>query len=687
MLEGSKSHYPYQNEIGQVTTEEQSPGSDVGGSSHERSSAFRPDIEGLRGIAVLMVVLFHCGLSGFSGGFIGVDVFFVLSGFLITRLLVSEVQKTSKLSLLEFYARRVRRLLPAFALTVMATLLAGTILMAPLELNWTGSAGRAAALYVSNIFFDKNAGDYFARDVQSNPLLHTWSLAVEEQFYLFWPLLILLTLRWWGSLRGLVAVLLGLTIISLCTEVVSATYGSTFAFYELPARAWEFGIGGLAALLPYGRRSIHFGWWLAFGWLGLLSILSIVHFLPFIGDTNFPGWIALIPTLGTAAVLIAGTEQPQRGVGTLLATAPLQTLGKLSYSWYLWHWPFLIFSAILLPTISSTGKVAVATLALAVAAISYHVVERPIRFHPFLLKRPALSVGLAGAVTICLIGAALLSMGLAAELAEDSRMKPIIAASHDLDRLPRKHECFPAMGSAEVKTCRYGDGSAGIHVVLFGDSHAIHWFNPLEQIAKANGWKLTTMVKMACRAFDVKQVGEFAKYNTACTQWRTEALKQIHELRPTLVLLANSTSDFGQKDGNVPTSAFDQLRDGTKQTLQALAGLRVVVMRDTPHFPYNILTCLARTARHAWYLQSSCEAGRSTVLNPAVFEAEQAGARGMPHIYFLDLTDLVCPKDTCKPLHGDTIIYRDDAHLTGYFASQQMPALTLALDTIVHDPD
>jgi hypothetical protein len=298
-----------------------------------------------------------------------------------------------------------------------------------------------------------------------------------------------------------------------------------------------------------------------------------------------------------------------------------------------------------------------------------------------------LSVGLAGAVTICLIGAALLSMGLAAELAEDSRLKPIIAASHDLDRLPRKHECFPAMESAEVKTCHYGDGSSGIHIVLFGDSHAIHWFNPLEQLAKVNGWKLTTMVKMACYAYDLRHTGEFAKYNTVCAQWRTEALKQIHELRPTLVFLANATGSLGQQDRNVPPSAFDQLRDGTRQTLQALAGLRVVVMRDTPYFPYNVPTCLARIARHAWYLHGSCEVDRSTALNPAVFEAEQAGARGLPHVYFLDLTDLVCQRDNCSPMRGDTIIYRDDAHLTGYFAGQQMPALNLALDTIMHDPN
>ncbi|WHZ28905.1 MAG: O-antigen acetylase [Nitrospira sp.] len=634
-----------------------------------------------------MVVLFHCGLSGFSGGFVGVDVFFVLSGFLITGMLVGEVQKTSKLSLLEFYARRVRRLVPAFALTLAATLLVGAILLDPLELDRAGHAGRAAALYASNIFFNRSAKDYFAPDAQSNPLLHTWSLAVEEQFYLFWPLLILLTLRWWGSLRGLITVLFGLTIISLCTGVVLTTYDGTFAFYELPARAWEFGIGGLAVLFPRGKCTVHFGWWLALGWLGFLAILGVVHFLPLLGDTKFPGWVALIPTVGTAAVLLAGTELPQRGVSTVLATSPLQILGKLSYSWYLWHWPFLIFSAVFLPTISSTGKVAAVTIALAVAAISYHVVEHPIRFHPFLLKRPALSVGLAGAVTICLIGVALLCMGLAAELTKDPRLKSIIAASHDLDRLPRKDQCVANLRSTEVKTCQYGTGASGIHVVLFGDSHATHWFNPLERIAEVNGWKLTTMVKMACSAFDINRIGRFAEYNAACAQWRTEAIKQITALRPTLVLLGNSTSYLGKKNRHAPTPPLDLLRDGARQTLQALTGLRVVVMRDTPTFPYHIPTCLARSARHPWYPDGFCEADQSVVLNPAVFEAEQAAARGLPHVHFLDLTDLLCQRQTCKPMHGDTIMYRDNEHLTGDFAGRQMSALALALDTIVHDPD
>src|SRR5262245_2436769 len=372
-----------------------------------RSPGFRPDIEGLRGIAVLIVVLFHCGIAGFSGGFVGVDVFFVLSGYLITGLLVAEIQKTSKLSLLQFYARRVRRLLPASALTLVVTLLIGAMILAPKELTNAGHAGRAAALYISNVFFDINAGDYFAPNVKSNPLLHMWSLAVEEQFYLFWPLLILLSLRLWRSMRTLVTVLAGVTIISLGIGVWFTKHGGTFAFYELPARAWEFGIGGLAVLLPRGTLKLPFGLWLAFGWLGILAILGSAHFI--LGETSFPGWVALIPAVGTVAALIAGAEHPRRGVGLVLHSNPLQMLGKLSYSWYLWHWPFLVFSAALLPNISIAGKTAAAALSLAVAGISHRFVEDPIRFHPSLLKRPALSVCLGAVVTLFSLGAAFLS--------------------------------------------------------------------------------------------------------------------------------------------------------------------------------------------------------------------------------------------------------------------------------------
>jgi peptidoglycan/LPS O-acetylase OafA/YrhL len=651
----------------------------------DRLPNFRPDIEGLRGIAVLIVVLFHCGLPGFSGGFVGVDVFFVLSGYLITGLLVAEIQKTSELNLLQFYARRARRLLPASALTLVVTLLIGAIILAPQELNMAGHAGRAAALYMSNIFFDKNAGDYFAPDVKSNPILHTWSLAVEEQFYLFWPLLILLALQVWRSMKALVTVLSGLTIVSLGTGIWFTANGGTFAFYELPARAWEFGLGGLAVLLPRDTLKIPVGWWLAVGWFGIFAILGSASFI--LGDTNFPGWIALIPVIGTVAALLAGTALPNHGVGVVLYSAPLQMLGRLSYSWYLWHWPFLVFAAALLPNISLAGKTTVAAASLAVAGISYHFVENPIRFHPSLLKRPALSVCLAVAVTLSSLGAAVLAIWFATHLEKEPKMKTITQAVGDVARLPRP-QCVSGPRSSEVTTCHFGDLSSGINIVLFGDSHAIQWFNPLERIVKANGWKLTTVVKSGCAAFDISPVGLSAGHLATCARWRAEVLQRIVALRPTIVFIGNLTTSLGLKDRNNPTQTvpLDDLREGVRRTLQALTGLRVVIMRDTPYFQYDIPTCLARSARSFGYPGGLCEADRSHVLNAAVFESEQAGAQGLSNVHFIDVTDRICQRDICRPVQGDAVIYRDHHHLTGTFADSLMATLEVKLRKIVKAP-
>ena len=648
-------------------------------------SAFRPDIEGLRGLAVLLVVLFHCGVQGFAGGFVGVDVFFVLSGFLITGLLVEELQKTSDLNLLQFYARRVRRLLPAFALTLIFTLLVGAMILTPHELDGAGHASRAAALYISNLFFDLNAGDYFAADVKTNPLLHTWSLAVEEQFYLFWPLLVLMSLRWCRSMKALWVVLSVITILSLTISVWFTANGGTFAFYELPARAWEFSLGGLAVLLPCRKLKISSTWWLTLGWLGVLSILGSAHFIA--SDIGFPGWIALSPVIGTVASLIAGTACPNGGMSLVLHSAPLQMLGRLSYSWYLWHWPFLVFSAALLPNISITGKAAAAAASLAVAAMSYHFVEKPIRFHPTLLKRPVFSVGLAGVVTVCLFGVAFLAMWFAGQLAREPKMMPITTAIKDVTRLPRK-DCVSGLQSTEVKICEFGNASSVLNIVLFGDSHAIQWFNPLERIATSKGWKLTTVVKSSCPAFDIAPLGHSIGTLATCARWRRESLQRIVELRPTMVFMGNLTNSLGQKDRNNPakTVPLNGLQEGVRRTVQALGGLRVAIMRDTPYFPYDIPTCLARSLRHTWYPVDSCAAGESSVLNAAVFQSEQEGARGLSNVHFIDITDRICEKGTCKPVHGDALIYRDHHHLTGKFADSLMPTLDLRLVTILNTP-
>jgi peptidoglycan/LPS O-acetylase OafA/YrhL len=645
---------------------------------NERLPSFRPDIEGLRGIAILIVVLFHCGLPGISGGFVGVDVFFVLSGYLITGIMVNEIQNTTRLSLLQFYARRARRLLPASSLTLVATLIVGALILAPHEVDLLGHASRAASMYVSNIFFDHNESNYFATSVKSNPLLHTWSLAVEEQFYLFWPLLVSLTMVWLKSMRALIGVLFGLTILSLGTSIWSTTTGGTFAFYELPARTWEFSLGGLAVLLPRGVLTIHSSWWSAVGWLGILAIVGSSHLIG--GEIGFPGWVAIIPVMGTVMALIAGSEHPKHGFGVILSSPLFQMLGRLSYSWYLWHWPILVFSAALLPSISIAGKITAAAAALVVAAVSYHLVEFPIRFHPALLMRPALTLCLAGVLTLCSVSAAFFVMGFADQLSNEPQMQAVTTAIKDVTRLPID-QCVTSLRSSEVKVCHFGDKSSNVSIILFGDSHAVQWFNPLERIAELNGWKLLTVVKSSCAAFDFRQPSVNPGIVASCARWRAKALQRIVGLHPTIVFIGNLTSSLGV-DSTIRFS-LDDLRDGVRRTLQALTDTKVVLMRDTPYFSYDIPTCLGRFLRRSWYPGGSCEADRSNVLNAAVFESEQAGARGFSNVHYIDLTDHICQIDICRPVQDQTPIYRDHHHLTGSFADSLIPALEIKLFAIL----
>jgi hypothetical protein len=362
-------------------------------------------------------------------------------------------------------------------------------------------------------------------------------------------------------------------------------------------------------------------------------------------------------------------------------------LGRVSYSWYLWHWPFLVLSAALLPNISVAGKSAAAVAALAVAGASYHFVENPIRFHPALLRRPAFSLYLAAMVTLCSLGVAFLAMRFATRLANEPEMKTIAAAIDDIARMPRR-QCVSLGQSPEAKTCIFGDAASTTHIVLFGDSHAIQWFNPLERIAESHGWKLTTMVKSACPAIDIISPRSSGGAAAICASWRAEAMQRIIALRPSIVFTGNA-SNFPEAKRNLEIRfSLDELRDGTRRTLEALTarGFRVAVMRDTPRFTYDVPTCLARSVRHSWYPGGSCEADRFTVLNAAAFESEKAGAHGLPNVHFIDLTDRLCRKDVCWAVQGGAVIYRDNNHLTGKFADRLKPVLEAELLAILNAP-
>ena len=546
---------------------------------------FRPDIEGLRGVAVLLVVACHCGLGWCAGGFVGVDVFFVLSGYLITGLLAAEYRATSRIDLPVFFARRARRLLPNCTLVLVAVTLAAALIFAPKEMAATGQAACAAALYISNVFFDITASDYFAPQVEGNPLLHTWSLGVEEQFYLVWPLLILFAHRGAHALRRSIVVLVGSAAASFAFCLIATRIAPTIAFFELPSRAWEFAAGGLLALVPLSRARSGMSWVSACGIVGLAMILGTAAVLR--GGAGFPGFVVLLPVIGTLAALFAGSVTPRRGVSAVLSAAPLQFLGARSYSWYLWHWPFVVFAGVLFPGITVYGKLGAAVASLAVAALVYRLVERPVRQNRYFVGRPGLSLGIAGGAMALSIAA---SLGLVAfeqdQLRKDHRFQLISAATNDAGELPRS--CFSAGPSAEVKVCEFG-AAASPAMVLFGDSHAMQWFDPLRTAAQQEGWRLITVLKVGCAASDTnpQHIPEAVDH---CKQWRTRAIHDIIATHPSAVVMASYDGVALRGDTDpAPMLSADEIRSGTRRTLQTLAAAGV------PSLCYAILHCRRST--------------------------------------------------------------------------------------------
>jgi peptidoglycan/LPS O-acetylase OafA/YrhL len=614
----------------------------------------------------LLVVVCHCGFSWCAGGFVGVDVFFVLSGYLITGLLVTECRTTSRIDLLKFYARRARRLVPASTLVLLSTTLFAAAVLSPQELEATGRAVRAASLYLSNVFFDRTASDYFASNVERNPVLHTWSLGLEEQFYLAWPLLVLLAYRGQYRARRIALLLVTVAVISttLCVYATRAT--PNFAFYELPARAWEFAAGGLLALLPVSRKPVANAFAVGCGIAGLVLIIGTAVLAK--GGAGFPGWIALFPVAGALATLFAGAQTPRRGVGTILGAAPLQFVGARSYSWYLWHWPFIVFAGAIFPGLAAGGKILAAGASLIAATVTFSLVERPIRQNSFLIARFGLSLRLAIGATLVAAGASSALISFARDLATDRNLRSIQAATADVGDISLG-TCVSQGLKSDLKICEFGASAASRTIVLFGDSHAIQWFNPLRTAITAEAWRLVTILKSGCAAADINPHGLSAAVDV-CKDWRTNAIEKIIAMHASVVVLADYTGATIRGFATEPPMSTDELRSGTRRTLEKFVRNKamIVVLRDTPLPPFDVGSCVSRRALNQLHATASCDFDASVALNDAAYFAQRTAANGLANIYFLDFSDLICPGSTCPATQHGILVYRDDNHLTGSFA-------------------
>lgn len=670
----------------QPTTVPDSPSSSAPPGATRREAArprtdFRGDIEGLRGIAVLLVVAYHAGVRWISGGFVGVDVFFVLSGYLITGILVKQVARTGRVDYAQFYARRMRRLLPAVTLTLVAVLVASRIVLGPMERIEPALSAIATALYSSNLFFLTRAIDYFASSAEQNPLLHTWSLAVEEQFYLVWPLLIVVGWRLGRSRRRL-ALIMGLFSLASFAGCVLLTYKrQPWAFFGTPARAWEFGLGGLATLLPAARGGSARAAWRWVGWLGLGMVVATGFVLR--PTTPFPGLAALAPVLGTTLALAAGAiEGDLAGVRRLLDTRALRWIGGRSYAWYLWHWPVLVFAAVLWPKLSPPGRVACALFALGLAAATTALVENPLRFLPWLVARPRRSIvmGLA-----CTIGAALLGVG--AHRSALVRGGDYWHAAHDRSALSGTG-CTLDPNEVTPRVCTFGDTAAARTIVLFGDSHAAQWFSPINTLAMRHHLRLLAVTKYSCPVARVAvRDSMLARRFVECEQWREQAIAKVVAMRPAAVVIGQYARRGAVRAG--PNGSLDSLSAadwslGVRSMLATFdsAGINTLLVRDTPRPGIAIPACLSR-AEHRAEPASTCGVARSVAVDSLAHRADVDAVTGLTHAHLIDFTDRICGATRCEPIRDGVVVYLDDNHLSDAFVRRLEPALDSALGPLV----
>ena len=672
---------------------------------------FRPDVEGLRAIAVALVVLYHVGVPHLGGGYVGVDVFFVISGFVITGLLLRERQASGRTSLLAFYGRRSRRIIPAAALVIAVTVIATRILLGVVSTAQVVSDARWATLFLANFHFTATGTNYFLAQGPVSPLQSFWSLAVEEQFYIVYPtiFLVLAVLARRTALRAkLVTFLVLAAAASFTWSVVQTSSNPTVAYFSPFTRAWELALGGIVAAGAPWLRRIPPGVAGALTWAGMGGILASA--LAFTNTTPYPGSLVALPVVATALVIAGGTAVPARGAELVLARAPLRWLGKWSYSLYLWHWPVLVVAAQYegRQTLSVSQNLMLALLALALSVITYFLLENPVR-HARLLRRVRFaSVGTGAAVTAACIGVVSLvapsasasanaavpgSGGLAPATPE--AVTQAVAASRAITRVPASVTpslqeapndwgglpadaagCEAHLAETTVPACVFGD-PAGTHtMVLYGDSHALMWFEAFDAVAQHAGWRLVVLGKDWCHPALVARTnppgyGRPGGRYTPCDTWHAYAARRIAALHPDMLVVTEMPGGQVYPSGTLTKARWEQ---GLAQALAQLASPKThqVVLGNIPITPHIDPGCLAR---HADAVQA-CSALPGPFYR-SMAEAETAAA-SVAGAQYIDVTPWFC-STTCADIIDGIVVYKDSDHVTATYSRYLESVLSISL--------
>lgn len=666
------------------------------GSLPARASTFQPAIQGLRAVAVGLVLIFHAFPQTLSGGFVGVDVFFVISGYLISGLLLRELDSTGTISLRLFYARRLRRLLPA-ALVVLVLIVLTAHLLPQARVIDTAKGVMASALSVENWRLVAHATDYLAADNAPSPTQHYWSLSVEEQFYLFWPALMLAVTwtfsRWSAksSAKAIGAAFSVLTVLSLGYAIWLTEHSRSTAYFDSVARVWELGIGGVLAVLQVrtvpSQRIAQ-----VVGVMGIAAIMWAA--VTFSGSTAFPGPWALLPVVGSAMVLFAVNA---RGglVNQVLGSRPFKFIGDISYSLYLYHWPLIVyFKARSGAQLSLAEGITLIAVSIVLAYLSKRFVEdafrlttssrtrRPLRTYPVAMACVALTLGGALLVETRATGAAIATLnGAAAAVGSQSYpgamallsgvkvegTSPYLpsASAAPFDRsVAYTTNCIAKFGDESAKECQYPSKHSKKTVVLIGDSHALEWLPVFSRIAVQRDWNFIVITKVSCPFAKVTVTTKDGQPFDECAKWSQNAERRVLELRPDLVITTESRryDPFGIP--KLSAGATQALAEGIAIRWRSFlsVGARVVAIADTPRMNVVVPDCMSRPGATV----QECSTSRAEAL--ALADPIIVAAKEVKQVKILDLTNGICDRSECAPVVGNVLVWMDSNHLTATYA-------------------
>jgi len=603
-------------------------------------------IQGLRALAALLVVIFHARLV--PGGFIGVDIFYVISGYLITGLILREIEKTGTLDLQNFYQRRIKRLLPTSVFVLFVTAIVGMFVLPAITRDALGRDLFAAATYISNYLFAWWQNDYQNLNATPSPFIHYWSLAVEEQFYVVWPIFILFLSRY-----GKRAVLYGVatsSALSLLLSIYQTQTSPIGAFYSLPTRAWELGVGALLLFIPENFWKNRF-----IPWVGMIGIA--VAALKFDENTAFPGINAMLP-VGATALLIGSIAIWPRFFNDLSNNRLSQWLGAISYPLYLWHWPALVLpSSALGRPLRIRERIFCILLTIILAHFTSKYIEQPIRHKKIAGKK------------IYLFFAATTAASLVAGLFITSTASSMITVKGtdykfnlvDVMEKPAVYgdNCHSNYGEITSGVCIYGDKTSKKTIVLYGDSHAAQWFPALEQLANDRAYKLVSLTKSACPSVDVQRADQGAYKNIHCEKWRDYAIDRIRQLRPEAVIMS-SFQYFNPPKGYPSENKW--WKDGQVRLLNSLRGLsdHLIYISDTPRPLRDIPNCFASRDL------KSCNTTQETPVK--IIDGFQK----------IDPNPWLCAQQ-CLAIQDGYVVYRDASHISVVAALALTPKLEAAL--------